>query len=413
MAISIRSRVRNSMVGLTVVLCSFFTALTFMLVYIIEDQVFVNQLKIEQLEFERIINSKNQQLMQDWQPANPNIQRIDEDQGLPSSLPSSELVRIKKSPGIHEFFGADTAMFIASLENKNSADFFYLVYDVKDLLVVRATKSTLFSLILALTLIISALAVWLAHRLSKSTLAPVSRLSSALQGSDFDHVVIELAEEFSEDEIGVLARQLGQALERERQAGQREYEFNRGVSHELRSPIQTAQSATELLQLYVSDDGKLAKPVGRLQRSVTEMSEIVEAFLWLASERIVDVNERCSITHLKDILCSLQPSFPDHELIVEDKSIDINIYPLPSKVLSVTLRSLIRNAVIHGEASSITIELFDDRISITNLFSSITHQNNGFGIGMSVVQRMCDRFNCELRSQDLSDTRHCCTMLFL
>ena len=36
-----------------------------------------------------------------------------------------------------------------------------------------------------------------------------------------------------------------------RESSQREYEFNRSVSHELRSPIQVAQSAMELLQVQI------------------------------------------------------------------------------------------------------------------------------------------------------------------
>jgi len=59
MSISITSRMRNAMVGLSVSLCVLFTGLIFLLVYVIEDQVFVNQLKIEQAEFEKFFVSAN------------------------------------------------------------------------------------------------------------------------------------------------------------------------------------------------------------------------------------------------------------------------------------------------------------------------------------------------------------------
>ena len=60
MTISITSRIRNAMVGLTVVLCLFFTGLIFLLVYIIEDEVFLNQIKVEQAAFELVIGSSNE-----------------------------------------------------------------------------------------------------------------------------------------------------------------------------------------------------------------------------------------------------------------------------------------------------------------------------------------------------------------
>ena len=256
------------MVGLTLVLCLLFAILTILLVYIIEDQVFVNRIKAEQQAFERVLLAQPQS-EDEWQPLNTNIKRIDNAKGLPDSLPESTLTTILESQGIHEYFDNDNAMFIASLKTPRTDTPYYLVYDVSELLAVRKSKSSLFILIGLLTLIISFVAVLLARQLSKATLAPVSRLSQALQGNDVDDVVIKLAKEFSEDEIGVLARELALSLERVKQLAQREYDFNRAVSHELRSPIQIAQSATELLQLLmVEQDSKTHKLLSRLQLSL-------------------------------------------------------------------------------------------------------------------------------------------------
>jgi len=165
----------------------------------------------------------------------------------------------------------------------------------------------------------------------------------------------------------VLAHQLAQALEHVRESAQREYEFNRGVSHELRSPIQIAQSATELLQLHAADnDAKISKPISRLQRSVTEMNEVAEAFLWLASDRKVEPNEMCSVTTLQSTLAAAQSTFPNHQIVVRTHSTEVFHYPIPSTVLSVVLRNLVRNSVVHGEPSPINVELHSDRITVSN-----------------------------------------------
>ncbi len=413
MAISITSRIRNAMVGLTLGLSLLFTALIFLLVYVIEDQVFVNQVKVEQAAFEQIIDDANPQLIRDWQPINRNIQRIDSLDNLPNSLPATALSVLAERLGVHEYFDDDNAMFIASLMVPNNADRVYLVYDVKDLLVVRNTKRTLFILIGGLTLIIALVAVLLARRLTKSTLAPVSRLNHALQNNDLDDVVIELANEFSEDEIGVLAHELAQALEQVRKSAEREYQFNRGVSHELRSPMQVAQSATELIHLVAGDShAQLSKPIARLQRSISEMTQIAEAFLWLASDRVVEKSERCSLDALKKMLTAIQSGFHTHEIVVNTAPLTAHYYPLPSTVLSVVLRSLIRNAVVHGAPSTIMVDMQADRITVSNSVTSVTHNDSGFGIGLSIVQRICDRFGCELNTQLQGDNRYCSSLVF-
>jgi len=171
MAISISSRVRNAMIGLTLGLSLLFTVLIFLLVYVIEDQVFVNQIKVEQFAFENLMANAEPKMIESWQPSNAKIQRIDSLEDLPVSLPKAILTRIVEQPGVHEYFDNDHALFIASLSRLTSQANYYLVYDVKELLVVRDTKQTLFALIGGLTLIIAVAAVMLARRLSKATLA--------------------------------------------------------------------------------------------------------------------------------------------------------------------------------------------------------------------------------------------------
>lgn len=414
MAISITSRIRNAMVGLTVVVCILFTGLIFLLVFVIEDQVFVNQIKVEQAAFEHVITTADAKRIHDWQPANGNMRRVDSIDSLRSDLPKNIVRDVLEQRGIHEYFDGLQAMFIAHAVRSDIGKPYFLLYDVKDLLAVRGTKLALFTIIGGLSLLITVVAMILAGWLTKATLSPLSRLSDALQNNDLDEVVIKLAKVFSEDEIGVLARELAQGLERARASSQREYEFNRGVSHELRSPIQVAQSAAELLELYVSEnDTQIAKPVARLRRSVTEMSEIAEAFLWLASDRIVEQEDVCSVSTLNGTLDALQSAFPAQEIVVEIESPSLFNYPIPSTILSVMLRSLVRNAMTHGELSPITVALDLDKITVSNSVKSSADQTRGFGIGLSIVQRICDRFGCELKLHQQNKSQYSASVGFV
>ena len=141
MSISITKRVRNAMVGMVVVLCVLFTALIFVMVYIIEDQVFVNQVKVEQAAFEHVIADGDLQKIVDWKPSNGNVLRVDSADNLPASLPDSMVKTIVSDKGVHEYFDDENAMFIASQVRVDNGAPYYLVYDVENLLVVRSTNA--------------------------------------------------------------------------------------------------------------------------------------------------------------------------------------------------------------------------------------------------------------------------------
>ena len=407
MAISIRSRIQTSMVGLSLGLCALFTALIFLMVYVIEDRIFVNQVKLEQTQFRALIKSGQQQQIQQWQPLNANIKRVNSRQALPSGIPKDKLSIIASERGIHEYFDDENALFISNVSTANKQSYF-LVYDVKELLAVRDSKQVLFLIISAFTLAITLIAIFVARRLTNTTLAPVSRLSKALKDDDLDHTVLEMAQEFSEDEIGVLASSLVQSLEKVRASSQREYEFNRGVSHELRSPIQVAQSAIELLELQ-NISNKTQKPISRLKRSIAEMSDITEAFLWLASDRQISSKEECSIGDIQSTIDDIKSVYPDNTIVIQNQTPELPQYPMPRAVLSVIIRNLIRNAIIHGDSSAITMTLKTRVICIHNNTRAANNEKNSFGIGLNIIEGLCKRFMCELststNSSNMAETK--------
>ena len=397
MSISISSRVRNAMVGLAITLSILFTGFLFLLVYVIEDQVFVNQLKSEKLNFER---SNNPQ----WQPENSKMRLIKTNHQLPEFLPTTLRSNIVQQPGVHEYFDDDKALFIAHFKLPDRQEPYYLIYDVEDLLAVRGTKTKLLFMISLLTALICAAAIYLAHRLAKQTLAPVRKLTHELKNSDFDDTVIDLANDFSPDEIGVLANELALALGRVRDSAQREYEFNRGVSHELRTPIQVAQSATELIELQLgANDDQLRRPVERLKRSVSEMNEVVDAFLWLASGRQANSMNMCMVSSLIALFNQYELRHTEVDWRLEKNISDHASYALPEPVVMVVMRSLIDNAIKHGDGQTISVALNEHSLSVKNQIDTDMHKDAkqaansaSFGIGLSLATRLCERFDCKL-----------------
>lgn len=392
MGISISARIRYAMLGLSTVLCVLFAALIFMLVYIVEDRVFTNQIQKERRAYHDSGFAPN------WYPQNAHIKKIDSSAELPTYFPQNFVKRISRLSGIHEYFDHDKAIFVAHYRVEAAGTSYFLLYDVSDFLAVRGTKSTLFILITVIALVIIVIAVFLAQWLTKTTLAPVRRLSRELQTREIDDMVIELAHQFSQDEIGILAQELALALERARDAAKREYEFNRGVSHELRTPIQAAQSATELLMMSnKQNDAKQQKYIERLSRAITEMNQVVEAFLWLSKDHNRRPSDVCSIYAIGTAIQEYQPIS-----IVYDKEIsEHSVYQLPENVLVIVMRSLIKNAVTYSTIDSIQVTFSLTRIHIVNARpEGEVATSSGWGIGLTIMERLCEYFQCELIIND-------------
>jgi len=371
MTINISTRIRRALLGLAIVLCVLFSGLTLVLVYVVEDKIFIDQLLSEQRSF------RNSGYSRSWQPKNGSIRKLNSATELPKNLPKELRDIIIHKKGVHEYFDSTRAFFIAHNIKNSVDDSYFLMYDVSDFLAVRNTKTTLVSLIGITTLLILGIALIVARYLSKATLTPLRRLTKALQEQEIDDVVISMANQFSPDEVGILTRELALALERARDAAQREYEFNRGVSHELRTPIQAAQSATELLSLSAEQhNATQQKYLDRLNRAMNEMNQIVEAFLWLSGGYSQSKAKSCSIEHLLE---RLQKS--TQLKIFIDSEIDKQyVYLIPESVLLIILRSLIKNATTYGSEQDIS------------------------GIGLTIVKRLCEYFEYTLTINNQENT---------
>lgn len=386
MSIAISKRIRNAIIGFTLVLSLVFGALIFLLVYVIEDQIFINQLRLEKQHIETQGN------LSSWQPLNRHIQLVNQADELPISLPESFRNRVELKVGIHEFFDPDHALFIAHYKEPNSDAAYFLLYDVSDLLAVRTSRVTVLGMIGLLTLLVALLGVLAAHWMTRSALLPVRHLTQHLSDKELDDAAITLAREFSDDEIGELAQRLASALENERRANQREYEFNKNVSHELRTPIQVVTSSIELMRL---SDRPLPTQLDRLSRAAEDMQQIVEVFLWLASDRQRGAHDQVGVRKVIAIATQIAES-RELTLEIENQAQDATQYPIPHKVLNVVLRSLIQNAVTHAADQRLDLRLEPGQLSLSNRVTQTDQSASGFGIGLTIVERLCARFGWTL-----------------
>ena len=217
--------------------------------------------------------------------------------------------------------------------------------------------------------------------------------------------------EFSDDEIGVLARKLQQYHEQLQLLLIREKEFASNVSHELRTPVTSIGLAAEVLATRTDLSAREYAQIQRVQRAVGEMTELIETFLILAQ-----INSESTGYH---DACEMGPIV--HKVIEQqrvwlgDKPVEVIVEGnehlkvlAPPGILSVLAANLVRNSFRYTEQGTITVLLASNQLTVIDtgvgidtftqaqIFRGYVKNNAGganrVGLGLSIVQRICERY---------------------
>ncbi len=385
MKISIANRIKRAMIGFTLLLCLVFTALNMLMVYVIEDQVFINLLKHEKQQFEQV--DPKQQV--NWQPGSKMMKLYTDLDTVPVDI----AMVLGDKVGVYEYFNQGKAGFVLLAEYGTEQLPYVITFDVSEFLAVRSGRLDLWTVVGVVSLVLLLFSIWVASRLAKKTLSPLRKLTAEFQDENAD-LPQHFAIDFAGDEVGVLAQQLERSIMLANSAAEREFEFNQGVSHELRTPIQIAQNSLELLsinsQLPLAEQPQILL---RLDRALKQMHQITEAFLWMASQRNPQSQTCDGSVIFKNLIASYQESYPNRSF--EVKLTDGLVYMSPPAVLKIIVDNLLRNAIQHSSSGTIYCQFDNEMIRIEN-DTAAHEQNPGFGIGLNIVARLCEQLNWRL-----------------
>lgn len=232
---------------------------------------------------------------------------------------------------------------------------------------------------------------------------PVQRLSRLLSGSSGGRVPAGFASSFGHGELGHVAGVLEHSLIQTRQALERERTFNAGLSHELRSGLQAAEHAAELLRLGRNPKGR-TEVLDRLDRAIAGMRDASEAVLWLTradhppSIPLAPVIQNAAanlerLAGLRQVRVDLRR---EGELHAE----------IPPEVVAVVLSNLVRNAIHHANTSVVRISTGRTGFSVRDFGQGLTETQRdaiergdaipdaaGAGLGLILCRRLVERFN--------------------
>ncbi len=295
----------------------------------------------------------------------------------------------------------------------------YLVFDEQS---VRALSFYFGVVPLSLVLIVIYVSAWFTYRASRQSLSPMVSLAQTMQQfditkDDLDSLQLDHYTQVGiNEEVRVLAESLKEFTLKLKQQLQRERQFTRDVSHELRTPLAVIRGSLDLLEKHHDLKPTQQRAVNRMQTTAADMLSLIETLLMLARETEQQSLQRESIC-INTIAASLIEQIgqthntDNHVKLVLKNNAMLHIETAP-KAADIVLSNLLRNAcnyTHHGEVtviidqSSIVIQdngegISADKISLITLpfQRDNKEQTEGFGLGLDIVSRLCERFDWQL-----------------
>jgi len=315
--------------------------------------------------------------------------------------------------GLHEAHIDEEEYHIAIQKLQGQEKILYLFYEVSALEFTEKRKLGIRLVLIAGVALIIGLGLWIGWLTSRKVIAPVAHLSDLVNKSGPDNLPTDLSKAFFNDEVGVLAKALEQAMQRVETFVEREHQFSRYASHELRTPVTIIKGAVVLLKRKLSgEDDPAYRPLRRIERSVANMENIIETLLWLAREGLaVDQDQVLEVGSV------VQETIEQNRYLIGNKPVEIAFVPegnpqlsIPAPIFQIMLTNLIRNAIQHTASGKISVIVRDDRVIVSDSGEGMEPEAlrlvtqplsgddryRGHGIGLSIVRRLCNRLDWNL-----------------
>jgi signal transduction histidine kinase len=228
---------------------------------------------------------------------------------------------------------------------------------------------------------------------------PIQKLSSWLAHLDTK----ELAQprpNFGFIELNEIAEQHYLALSKIRNLLDKEQDFLRHASHELRTPIAIIKSNSELLK-RILNEGKGSTSVERIERASLTMQHMINTLLWLNRE---DENEPEKVDI--SIASMVKQVIEENKYLLQHKQVTINLeldfmkQKLTRIPCYIVLSNLIRNAFQYTDEGEVTVFYHHKILMIKNISHSkidstieipTIDYGYGYGFGLQLVNQIIEK----------------------
>lgn len=345
-----------------------------------------------------------------------------------SNLPDDIKTKQPLSLGFHE--SEDQGVVVYKSRQQDTDLYLFYFRDQVDSL---AIYYGLFPLTLILIFLYTTL--WFSYRFSHRMVSPVSWLADQVNRIDFSAkeispIDLEEMPFKTDDEIQLLANSIVHLGERLDSFIERERNFTRDASHELRSPLTVIRIASDMLLSEQGLTPTTEKSVLKIKRAADDMEDLTEAFLLLAreSDNALSADEVCINEIIDEEVDRAQAFNRTKKIPINVSSTGRLLIPAADKVVSVLLGNLIRNAILYTEHGHIDITVTHSSVIIKDsgigmpedqveqIFSPFYRGNNtaavGHGVGLTIVKRLSDRFGWPLKIDSAPEKGTCIEIQF-
>jgi signal transduction histidine kinase len=287
---------------------------------------------------------------------------------------------------------------------------------------------------LAIVLAVIYVIAWSTYRASRQAVSPVIWLAAQVKRWDPKNPESSVLKPENlpvdvEGETLVLASSLHDYASRLGSFVERERDFTRDASHELRTPLAVIRVAGDMMAGDENLSPMSRRALKRIQGAGRDMEALIEAFLIMAREE--DTGLPDDDFAVGDILAE---EIEKARVMLGAKPVKLEFVKnadfhllAPSRVLSVLVGNLLRNASHHTDEGSITVTLDQGRVTIADTgvgmsADALSHafepyyggddRKIGQGLGLSIVQRLSRRFGWNVRLDSVPGRGTVATLTF-
>jgi signal transduction histidine kinase len=403
----LRRRVVAACALSALVTAALFSGLALMFAYAVEDAAIGQQLQ-QEVEYQRKIWNTERRL------ATPLRDSVTRHESL-ASFPPDLKRQLTGAKQVGEFFGEQGRHYHVVKLTIDGVQR-YLVAEVSGELVVRRRLTTLLGFLgwlsVAVLVFVLVLSNWLALRAT----APLTRLAELVSHAKPGQLPANFASQFPDNEIGVVARNLEQSMQRIADFIEREQHFTRDASHELRTPLAAIEGAASLLAMQPLAP-QAADQLQRIRTGAAQMAQTVTTLLALAREELHE-----QATEKVALLPVVERAIVDYAYLLDGKAVEVMV-TVPAgasseghrSVLAIVISNLISNAFSHTMQGEIRVLFEDGKLVIEDsgpgvapglqerLYEAGTkgEASSGFGLGLSIARRLADRFGIALSIENM------------
>lgn len=258
---------------------------------------------------------------------------------------------------------------------------------------------------------------WLAVNRAWTPIETLAKLIDSWDDDSSDTDALEPSRFSARSDKGVtsIARGLHTFAVRLKGYGERERNFTRDASHELRSPLTVIKMSADML----AEEQDLSKfglrSLDRIRRSSRELEALVEAFLVLSRESDKGLPEEDFVvnTVLRQEVASASQQVVGRnvEVVLEEPAM-FALHGSP-RVFAVMINQLLRHAIQQTEQGKITVTVYPGTISVANHVPESSRDTvDAHGFDMAIARRLSDRFQWPIELRSLPGTERVASVRF-